>query len=71
MPHRTMDERARLAYEDQSLKLRAELKQWEGDWASANGGKKPGRDHIKQNPDIGACCPRLRIEVSCTARLTG
>ncbi|KAK4154296.1 DNA replication regulator sld2 [Chaetomidium leptoderma] len=47
-----MDDQARAAYEDQSLQLRAELKQWEGDWAIAHGGKKPGRDHIKQHPDI-------------------
>ncbi|KAK4038298.1 hypothetical protein C8A01DRAFT_37756 [Parachaetomium inaequale] len=47
-----MDDQARAAYEDQSLQLRADLKQWEGDWASAHAGTKPGRDDIKQNPDI-------------------
>ncbi|KAL2259395.1 hypothetical protein VTK26DRAFT_6956 [Humicola hyalothermophila] len=52
MPHRTMDEEARAAYESQSLQLRAALKKWENDWASAHGGKKPGRDDIKQNPEI-------------------
>lgn len=63
MPHKTMDDRARAAYEDQSVQLRAELKKWEGDWATANGGKKPGRGDIKQNPDIGACscCPTIRL----------
>jgi hypothetical protein len=54
-----MDDQAKAAYENQSLQLRAELKQWEADWATAHGGKKPGRDDIKRNPDIGACSPRL------------
>jgi hypothetical protein len=49
-----MDDQARAAYEDESLQLRAELKTWEGEWASAHGGKKPGRQDIKQNPDIGS-----------------
>ncbi|KAK3290639.1 DNA replication/checkpoint protein [Chaetomium fimeti] len=52
MPHKTMDDQARMAYEDQSLQLRADLKQWEGDWAVAHAGKKPGREDIKHNPDI-------------------
>ncbi|KAL2135169.1 hypothetical protein VTI74DRAFT_9486 [Chaetomium olivicolor] len=52
MPHKTMDGQARAAYESQSLQLRADLKKWEGDWATAHGGQKPGRDDIKQNPDI-------------------
>ncbi|KAH6615595.1 DNA replication/checkpoint protein [Chaetomium sp. MPI-SDFR-AT-0129] len=47
-----MDDEARAAYESQSLTLRADLKQWEGDWANAHAGKKPGRGDIKQNPDI-------------------
>ena len=59
MPHSTMDDRARAAYEGQSLQLRADLKQWEGDWATAHAGRKPGRDDIKQNPDIGACLPSV------------
>ena len=54
MPHRTMDDQARVAYEEESLQLRAELKEWEGDWGAAHDGKKPGRDDIKQNPHIGA-----------------
>lgn len=33
--------------------LRAELKQWEKAFAEANGGKKAGRQDIKQDPDIG------------------
>ncbi|KAK4131069.1 hypothetical protein BT67DRAFT_458298 [Trichocladium antarcticum] len=52
MPYQTMDGDARSAYERQSLQIRAELKQWEGDWAAARGGRKPGRDDIKQNADI-------------------
>ncbi|KAK4124316.1 hypothetical protein N657DRAFT_655602 [Parathielavia appendiculata] len=47
-----MDGLARGAYEEKSLQLRTELKKWENDWAIAHGGKKPGRDDIKQNPDI-------------------
>lgn len=54
MPHKTMDDQARAAYESQCLKLRAELKKWESDWAATHGGTKPTRDDIKQNPDIGA-----------------
>ncbi|KAL2157025.1 hypothetical protein VTH06DRAFT_8315, partial [Thermothelomyces fergusii] len=52
MPHKTMDEQARAAYESQCLQLRAELKKWESDWATAHAGNKPGRDDIKQRPDI-------------------
>jgi hypothetical protein len=33
--------------------LRAELKQWEKTFAAANGGRKAGRDDIKQDPVIG------------------
>lgn len=33
--------------------LRAELKVWEKEFASNHGGKKAGREDIKQNPDIG------------------
>ncbi|KAL2117421.1 hypothetical protein VTJ04DRAFT_7081 [Mycothermus thermophilus] len=47
-----MDDQARAAYEEQCLQLRAELKTWEGNWAAAHGGSKPGRADIKQNPDI-------------------
>jgi hypothetical protein len=49
-----MGDPAKAAYEEESLQLRAELKQWENDWAAAHSGKKPGRGDIKQNPDIGA-----------------
>lgn len=37
----------------QAASLRAELKTWEKAFASANSGKKAGRDDIKQNPEIG------------------
>ncbi|TGJ87781.1 hypothetical protein E0Z10_g948 [Xylaria hypoxylon] len=47
-----MGEDARRRYEAKSSQLRAELKQFEADWASRNGGKKPGRQDIKQNPSI-------------------
>ncbi|KAK3384988.1 DNA replication/checkpoint protein [Podospora didyma] len=47
-----MDDKDRASYERLSQDLRAELKKWENDWASARGGRKPGRDDIKQNADI-------------------
>ena len=37
----------------QAIKVRAELKTWEKAFSSANGGRKAGRDDIKQNPGIG------------------
>ncbi|KAJ4409686.1 Dynein regulatory complex subunit 4 [Neurospora sp. IMI 360204] len=48
-----MDEQRKSEYESQSLQLRAELKQFEGEWAQKHDGKKPSREAIKQNPDIG------------------
>lgn len=33
--------------------LRAELKQWERDFAAAHGGRKAGREDIKMVPEIG------------------
>lgn len=48
-----MDTQTRAKYESQSQDLRADLKTWENDWAKTNRGKKPSRDDIKQNPDIG------------------
>ncbi|CAG8299797.1 unnamed protein product [Penicillium salamii] len=38
----------------QATNVRAELKVWEKAFASANGGKKAGRDDIKQNAEIAA-----------------
>ncbi|KAI1178271.1 DNA replication/checkpoint protein [Nemania sp. FL0916] len=49
-----MDEAARHRYEAKSSQLRVELKQFEADWARRNGGNKPGRQDIKQNPDIAS-----------------
>lgn len=48
-----MDENERKQYEVTSQELRAELKRFEGDWAKQNGGSKPSRDDIKNNPKIG------------------
>ncbi|KAM7204626.1 putative dna replication regulator sld2 protein [Rhypophila sp. PSN 637] len=42
----------RSTYELRCNKLRAELKQWENDWAKTSGGKKPSREDIKQNREI-------------------
>ncbi|KAI0551031.1 DNA replication/checkpoint protein [Xylaria curta] len=50
----SMDEDVRRRYEAKSSQLRTELKQFEADWASRNGGKKPGRQDIKQNPSIAS-----------------
>ncbi|KAI0002714.1 DNA replication/checkpoint protein [Xylariaceae sp. FL0662B] len=47
-----MDEAERQKYEARSKELRAELKSFEADWASRNGGAKPGRQDIKANPEI-------------------
>lgn len=38
---------------DQLNTLRVELKQWEKAFADANGGRKAGRQDIKQDPIIG------------------
>lgn len=38
---------------EQSSLLRQELKTWERDFAAANGGRKAGREDIKQHPTIG------------------
>lgn len=47
-----MEENERQKYETQAQELRAALKQFEGDWAKKNDGKKPGRNDIKANPII-------------------
>lgn len=51
----SMESETKARYEAQSQQLRAELKQWESDWASSNDGCKPGRQDIKDNPSIGTC----------------
>ncbi|KAJ5816492.1 hypothetical protein N7447_008725 [Penicillium robsamsonii] len=38
----------------QAINVRAELKTWEKAFSSTNGGRKAGRDDIKQNADIAA-----------------
>ncbi|KAI4121524.1 MAG: hypothetical protein LQ338_006321 [Usnochroma carphineum] len=38
--------------EQECQKLRIELKEWEKAFAAANGGRKAGREDIKQHPDI-------------------
>lgn len=48
-----MDEQERTQYEIQSQALRADLKQWENTWAKEHAGKKPARNDIKQNTEIG------------------
>jgi len=48
-----MDESEKARYELESQAIRAELKTWESSWAKSHDGKKPGRDDIKQNQDIG------------------
>ncbi|KAK6953349.1 hypothetical protein Daesc_005652 [Daldinia eschscholtzii] len=47
-----MDETEKIKFEDTCKQLRADLKHFEADWASRNGGAKPGREDIKKNPEI-------------------
>ncbi|EHK23457.1 uncharacterized protein TRIVIDRAFT_37545 [Trichoderma virens Gv29-8] len=47
-----MDENLKKEYEARAQKVRADLKQWEADWAKTHGGKKPGREDIKNTPVI-------------------
>lgn len=49
-----MEAEEREAVLEQSKILRQELKVWERDFAASNGGRKAGRDDIKQHPTIGA-----------------
>lgn len=48
-----MEEEERERLSGQSNVLRQELKTWEREFAAANGGRKAGRDDIKQHPAIG------------------
>ena len=48
-----MDTQQQASFEAQSQQLRADLKTWETLWAKSHDGKKPGRDDIKRNEDIG------------------
>jgi DNA replication regulator SLD2 len=48
-----MEAEEREQLQQQSAILRQELKVWEKEFAAANGGRKAGRDDIKQHPSIG------------------
>lgn len=48
-----MDVLQKASFEAQSKLLRAELKTFETTWAKEHGGKKPGRDDIKNSGDMG------------------
>lgn len=50
----------------QATNVRAELKVWEKAFASANGGKKAGRDDIKQNAEIGRSNSNLLLGTDLT-----
>ncbi|EQL04245.1 DNA replication regulator SLD2 [Ophiocordyceps sinensis CO18] len=47
-----MNKELSLLYEAKAKDLRSHLKAWESDWARTHRGKKPGRQDIKDNPDI-------------------
>ncbi|KAI0475073.1 DNA replication/checkpoint protein [Xylariaceae sp. FL0804] len=47
-----MEESAKQKYEASSAQLRSDLKRFEAGWARDHDGKKPGRQDIKQNPEI-------------------
>ncbi|KAH8175048.1 DNA replication and checkpoint protein [Sarocladium implicatum] len=47
-----MDDKLKSRYEAKSAELRADLKTWETEWANSHSGSKPGREDIKNNPDI-------------------
>lgn len=38
---------------EESWRLRLELKEWEKAFAAAHGGRKAGREDIKEHPEIG------------------
>ena len=40
-------------YKQQLNDVKGELKKWESNWAGDHNGSKPGRDDIKNNPEIG------------------
>lgn len=48
-----MDDQLRADYDYKATELRASLKKWESDWAGGHNGSKPGRQDIKDNPEIG------------------
>jgi DNA replication regulator SLD2 len=60
-----MGDKEWVALTEKSNALRAELKIWEKEFASANNGKKASRDDIKKNPEIGIFflpTPRTRTQ---------
>lgn len=54
-----MQDDAKKEHEAKAADLKAQLKHWEADVAKRNGGKKPSRDDIKQNPEIRTCLALL------------
>lgn len=52
-----MNEELTVLYEAKAKDLRAHLKTWENDWARTHRGSKPGRQDIKDTPDIGRLTP--------------
>jgi hypothetical protein len=56
-----MDDNLKKEYEARAQRVRADLKQWEADWAKTHDGKKPGREDIKNNPVIGTLALGLSI----------
>jgi hypothetical protein len=59
-----MDEKTKTEYEAKSKELRASLKKWESEWAGSHQGSKPGRQDIKNNPEIGTEGTASRIRLS-------
>jgi septal ring factor EnvC (AmiA/AmiB activator) len=53
-----MDTAEKQKLEEQSKAIRAELKEWERQFAASHDGNKASREDIKQNPHIGmSLCP--------------
>lgn len=48
-----MDDETKTRYETKAKDLKTDLKTWENEWAKTHAGSKPGRQDIKDNPDIG------------------
>jgi hypothetical protein len=61
----TMDAQQKASLKAQAKQLRIELKTFETNWAKDNGGKKPGRDDIKQSGDMGMTQPSTRLREIC------
>ena len=58
-----MEAEEREKLQKQSANLRQELKVWEREFAAANGGRKAGRDDIKQHPCIGMAKDKSRFKL--------